>query len=337
MSDAARPIRNVLITGAEGYVGRMLVRALAGGEGRCHRVVATDLRLPLPGRRLPGVIYEPLDVRSRDAAVLMQRYQIDSVVHLAAVVSPGRKPDRQLLFDVEVGGTENLLACSLDAGVGHIVVASSGAAYGYHADNPVPLDEDDALRGNETFAYSHHKRLVEEMLARYRQDHPELRQLVLRPGTILGRSTRNQITALFEKRFVLGLSGVDSPFVIIWDEDVVGVILEGLRGGCEGIFNLAGDGVLTLRQMAALMGKPYLELPSTLVEGALGALHALGLSVYGPEQVDFLRYRPVLSNRRLQTEFGYQPRKTTRQVFEMYLRARGLGPVPTSRATLDAT
>ncbi len=327
MSEAHRPIRNVLVTGAEGYVGRMLVRALANGEGLCQRVVATDLRLPPLGRRLPGVIYEPLDVRSSAAAVLLRRHRIDSVVHLAAVVSPGRKPDRELLYDVEVGGTDNLLTCCLDAGVGHIVAASSGAAYGYHADNPVPLDEDDPIRGNETFAYSHHKRLVEQMLARYRREHPELRQLVLRPGTILGRTTRNQITALFEKRVVLGLSGVDSPFVIIWDEDVVGVILEGLRGAREGIFNLAGDGVLTLRQMAALMGKPYLELPSTLVERALGVLHAVGLSVYGPEQVDFLRYRPVLSNRRLKAQFGYQPRKTTRQVFELFLRARGLGPV----------
>ncbi len=327
MSHAPVPIRSVLITGAEGYVGQLLVRALANGEGVCQRVVATDLRLPPAGRRLPGVIYEPLDVRSSDAAQLMRRYEVDSVVHLAAVVSPGRKPDRQLLYDVEVGGTENLLACCLDAGVGHFVVASSGAAYGYHADNPVPLREDDPIRGNETFAYSHHKRLVEEMLGRYRADHPQLRQLVLRPGTILGRATHNQITALFEKRYVLGLTNVDSPFVIIWDEDVVGVILEGLREGREGIVNLAGDGVLTLRQMAALMGKPYVEIPSGLVEGALGVLHKLGLSVYGPEQVDFLRYRPVLSNDRLKSDFGYEPRKTTRQVFELFLRERGLGPV----------
>ena len=117
MSEAHRPIRNVLVTGAEGYVGRMLVRALAHGEGLCQRVVATDLRLPPPGRRLPGVIYEPLDVRSSDAVLLLRRHRIDSVVHLAAVVSPGRKPDRELLYDVEVGGTDNLLACCLDAGI----------------------------------------------------------------------------------------------------------------------------------------------------------------------------------------------------------------------------
>ena len=42
------------------------------------------------------------------------------------------------------------------------------------------------------------------------------------------------------------------------------------------------------------------------------------LTQYGPEQVDFLRYRPVLVNRRLKEEFGYVPRKTSAEVFEFW-------------------
>ena len=48
----------------------------------------------------------------------------------------------------------------------------------------------------------------------------------------------------------------------------------------------------------------------------------LSLTPYGPEQVNFLRYRPVLSNRRLKEEFGYVPRKTTRQAFEFFVEHR---------------
>ena len=55
------------------------------------------------------------------------------------------------------------------------------------------------MRGNEAFAYAYHKRLVEEMLARWRTEHPELKQVVLRIGTILGETVHNQITDLFEK------------------------------------------------------------------------------------------------------------------------------------------
>ena len=38
--------------------------------------------------------------------------------------------------------------------------------------------------------------------------------------------------------------------MIIWDQDVVGAIVRGIHAGGTGIFNLAGDGTLTLREMA---------------------------------------------------------------------------------------
>ena len=54
----------------------------------------------------------------------------------------------------------------------------------------------------------------------------------------------------------------------------------------------------------------------------LALLKPLGLTQYGPEQVNFLRYRPVLDNRRLKEEFGYVPKKTSAEVFAFYLAAR---------------
>jgi UDP-glucose 4-epimerase len=249
---------------------------------------------------------------------------VDTVVHLAAIVTPGPKSNRELEYSVDVLGTRNVLEACLAAGVRKIIVTSSGAAYGYYADNPVPLDEDDALRGNPEFAYSDHKRQVEEMLARYREQHPELEQLVFRPGAILGDQVANQITALFEKPVVLGVAGSDAPFTFVWDRDVVACIAKGIREERTGIYNLAGGGATPMREIAERLGKPYLPLPAWLLEGALALLHPLGLSQYGPEQVGFLRYRPVLSNRRLVEEFGYTPQLSSSEVFERYREKRGL-------------
>jgi UDP-glucose 4-epimerase len=296
--------RSVLVTGAGGYVGRQLVAALARERRGVETLVATDLRAPAAAERLAGVEYAEADVRSADLAHLCRRFAVDLVVHLAAIVTPGRDSNRQLEYEVDVGGTRRVVEACLAAGVRKLVYTSSGAAYGYHADNPEWIDEGAPLRGNPEFAYSDHKRLVEELLARARAEHPELLQLVFRPGTILGARARNQITNLFEGRVV------------------VGAILRGIHEGGAGIFNLAGDGTLTLREMAARLGKPYLPLPVPLVRAALWLGKQLDLTQYGPEQVGFLRHRPVLSNRRLKEEFGYRPRKTTREVFEVFAGAR---------------
>lgn len=316
------PCRSVFVTGAGGYVGRQLVEALAREPGAVEHVVASDLRLPPEAERLSGVAYEVADVRDADFTALFRRHATDVVVHLAAIVTPGPGSTRELEHQVDVVGTRRVLEGCLAAGVRRLVYTSSGAAYGYHADNPDWLTEDAPLRGNPEFAYSDHKRQVEELLARARAEHPELAQLVFRSGTILGARADNQITRLFDGRFVLGVAGSAAPFVLIWDQDVVGALLRGIHRGGEGIYNLAGDGALSLREMARMLGKPYVALPPWAIAAGLWLGKQLGLTQYGPEQLGFLRHRPVLANQRLKSAFGYVPRKTTREVFEAFVAAR---------------
>jgi UDP-glucose 4-epimerase len=309
----------VLISGAAGYLGQETLQQLLQYRDKLLQLVAMDVREVAPQSRLADVDYVCADIRSLEMATLFRKYSIDIVVHLAAIVTPGRKSNRELEYSVDVLGTKNILEACIQAGVRKIIVTSSGAAYGYYPDNPEWLRETDPLRGNEEFAYSYHKRLVEEMLARYREQYPHLQQLVFRPGTVLGKNVNNQITALFEKKIVLGLRGTGSPFVFVWDQDVAACIVKGVLENKTGIYNLAGDGTLNMREIAAMLHKPYLQLPASLVKSGLWLLRKLRLSQYGPEQVNFLRYRPVLANEKLKTEFGYTPRKTTQEVFEYYL------------------
>jgi UDP-glucose 4-epimerase len=316
---------SVLVTGAGGYLGSQLVAALAAGRAKVSRVVAADVRETPPPRRLPGIEYVQADVRSPGLISLFDRHRVEVVVHLASIVTPGKESSREFEYSVDVQGTENVLIACTTTGVKKIVVSSSGAAYGYHADNPAWLTEDCPLRGNEAFAYAHHKRLVEEMLARWRVEHPELKQTVFRIGTILGETVRNQITDLFEKPRLLAIRGSDSPFVFIWDQDVVGCLLRAVESDRTGIFNVAGDGVLTIHEIAAKLGKRCLVLPPGVLRLALSVLKALGLTQYGPEQLDFLRYRPVLDNTRLKTGFGYVPQLTSAQVFDLYLKSHRHG------------
>jgi UDP-glucose 4-epimerase len=313
---------NVFVTGGAGYLGGEVVRRLNHAPS-IGRVVVLDVREPPGDQQSPGVDYRVGDVRDPKMAQWLRELEVDVVVHLASIVNPGGPSRREFERSVDVGGTENVLQACVAAGVGRLIVTSSGAAYGYHADNPVPLRESDALRGNVEFPYADHKRLVEELLLRYRKEHPELKQLVLRPGTVLGERTDNQITKLFKGRFILGLAGFDSPFVFIWDQDVAEIIVEGILREKEGIYNLAGDGALAPREIARILGKPYLPIPPALFMAALWGLQKLGLTVHGPQQVKFLQYRPVLSNEKLKSEFGYRPRKTSREAFEFYLQHSG--------------
>ena len=303
-----------LVTGGSGFLGSH-VTALLAQHPTVDLVVSGDLR----DSDAPGVVSARFDVTdAASLAPVLAEHRIDTVVHLAAIVNPGRDVDLEYRVDVE--GTANVLAACVATGVRRIVVSSSGAAYGYHPDSPEWLTEDDPVRGNDEFPYSRHKRLVEEMLAEARLSHPELEQVIFRIGTILGPTVHNQITALWDGGRLLRVAGSDSPFVFAWVDDVAGAMVRAATDGPAGIFNVAGDGRLTVAEIADRLGKRMLTLPAWALGAALAVGRALRLTPHGPEQVRFLRYRPVLDNTRLKERFGYVPRLTSRAAFEEYLR-----------------
>ena len=306
----------ILITGAAGMVGRALAEALPPDD-----IVATDLnRGALPDH----IRFRRMDVTGQDPETIIAEERPEVVVHLASIVTPPPGMTRDQAHAVDVTGTRNVLAACATYGVRRMVVTSSGAAYGYHADNPVPLTEDAPCRGNPEFAYADHKRQVEEILAAARETHPELEQVILRVGTVLGAGTDNQITALFHRPRLLAVKGSDSPFVFIWTKDLARILLRAATDGPPGIFNVAGDGALGTRDLATALGKKVRWLSPWLLKLALGIARPLRLSRYGPEQVRFLQFRPVLENAKLKAEFGYVPELTSAEVFDLWRKGAGL-------------
>lgn len=315
----------VLVMGGSGFLGSAVVAGLVA-DVDVSGVVSADVRDP--ATRLPDVEYVSADVTApAGLADLFASQRIDVVIHLASIVNPGAATTPEQEYRVDVEGSRAVFAACLAAGVRRVVVSSSGAAYGYHADNPEWLVESDALRGNDDFPYSRHKRLVEEQLAMLRVEHPELEQVVFRIGTILGPTVRNQITALWEGKRILEIAGSESPFVFVWVDDVVAAMVRAATTGPAGIYNVAGTGRLTVREIAALLGKPTRRVPAGLLAAVLAIGHALRLTPHGPAQVAFLRYRPVLDNTALTERFGLVPSRTSREAFLEYRRARWGTPV----------
>jgi UDP-glucose 4-epimerase len=312
--------RAVAVIGAGEYIGGLVIRGLQRDRRTVERILALDVK-PLPeGLKGEGVLFEELDVRSARLAELLEEHGIDTVVDVAGIVTPSQGMTRNTQYAIDVDGTHNVLEACIETGVRQLVITSSGAAYGFHVDNPAQVDERCPLRGNEELPYARHKRLVEELLARYRESHPELLQLIFRPALILGSAS--PAMAMFEHRWLVTVGGNEARFVFVWDEDVAACIVKGIHERKSGIYNVAGDGALTMRDIAGITGARCMPVAAPLLRTALAVLKRLRLTTAGPEQVTFLRYRPVLANAALKRDFGFTPTRTSREAFEAYWKTR---------------
>ena len=139
-----------LVTGGSGYIGSRLVDRLSQRDDT-EQIVICDVRAPRSHR--PDVQYTELDVT--DAARVREtigREKPDVLIHLAFILNPIHDVDR--MYNIDVGGTQNVLEAAEAADVQQVLVTSSATAYGAFPDNPVPMAEDHPVRGVPDFEYA---------------------------------------------------------------------------------------------------------------------------------------------------------------------------------------
>jgi len=150
----------VMVTGGSGYVGRAVVSRLSAA----HEVTVYDKAEPEA-----DVGFCQGDIL--DLAALTRAFaQFEAVVHLAAIPAPGRDPDDRIM-EVNVMGTERVVAAGAAAGVRRLVAASSDAALGFVfgegkiVPEYLPCDEGHPLRPADPYGLS--KLIDEEICRRY--------------------------------------------------------------------------------------------------------------------------------------------------------------------------
>ena len=126
----SKDIKNILVTGAIGQIGSELTLALRAKYG-ANNVVASDLRNdPSPQLRDSGPFcsVNVLDRASIEAVV--SKYNIDTIVHLAALLSAVGEKNPELCWDVNMNGTLNVLNIARDRKMTQVMVPSSIAVFG---------------------------------------------------------------------------------------------------------------------------------------------------------------------------------------------------------------
>jgi UDP-glucose 4-epimerase len=309
-----------LITGGSGYIGSRLVDHLAE-RAETEAIVVADVRPPASFR--PKTTHARLDVRDRQAVRdLFTRERPDCVVHLAFLLNPIH--DEAAMYDVDVNGTQNVLEAASEAGVGQMLVTSSTTAYGAFAHNPVPLTEDDPVRGAPDFSYARDKAEADRLCQLWALEHPDRVMTIVRPCIVFGPDVDNYIVRLWLRNPFRADFGLDDPpLQFVHVDDVADALIRLLEGRHAGAFNVAADGYLTVIEASDLIGLKPRRVPFKLYKRVAAALWKAHVSEAPAGQLEFVIHPWVASNDKLKQVTGWQPQWTSREVFELTMRARG--------------
>jgi UDP-glucose 4-epimerase len=316
----------VAVTGPTGEIGISAVDALER-DPAVARVIGMARRPFDPAQHgWTKTEYRQGDILDRSAVDALVA-DADVVVHLAYVIMGSREQSRRINLD----GTRNVFEATVEADrPARLVYTSSVAAYGYYADNPVPLTEDVPTRGSPEHYYSEQKAECEAVL-REVTGGSALEVYVLRPCIVAGpkataladsmpwRQVADRLPAVLRGAagFIQGvLPLMPDPGVqmqLVHHDDVATAIALATAGAGEpGAYNLAADGEVSLSDVARATGTRSIRIPRVVATSASAVLARLPMVPAAAEWIHVARSSVVMDTSRAKDLLGWQPQYTSR-------------------------
>jgi nucleoside-diphosphate-sugar epimerase len=265
----------------------------------------------------------------------------DVAVHLAFAIFGSREETRK----VNLEGTRNVFEVAIKSGVKRLVYASSVAAYGFHPENPQPLTEEVPARGSEGFYYSRQKAELEEVLDEMLDD-SEVEAYVFRPCIVAGPRATMLIAQTVDAVRVgdpvpLLRKGVEKlPLVkpilpdpgvslqLVHHDDVARAMAAAICGdGPPGAYNLAGEGEVSMSDIARALGWRSVPVPGPAVSVGTAAARRLTFASAKLEWATALDTPVLMDTAKARRGLGWKPRFDAMETLEQTVvgaRAAGL-------------
>ncbi|MEJ2577811.1 MAG: NAD-dependent epimerase/dehydratase family protein, partial [Kineosporiaceae bacterium] len=314
--------RVVLVAGVSRYLGGRFARLLADDPG-VDRVIGVDV-VPPPDD-LGEVDFVRADIRNPVIARVIERASVDTVAHLNVIATPTGAGGRVSMKDINVIGTMQLLAaCQKAPGLRRLVVKSTGAVYGASPRDPALFTENTEAKEMPRGGWGKDAIEVEGYVRGFSRRRPDVEVATLRLANVIGPGIRTALTDYFALPVLPTVAGFDARLQFLHEDDAIEVLRRATVGPAAGVVNVAGDGVLTLSQVARVLGRPTLPIPPMFSTTAGRLLRRAGLADFTPEQLRFLSYGRGMETTRMRHVLGFEPRYTTREAFADLVRGQDL-------------
>ncbi len=322
------PTKRILVTGVSRELGARFARALAAEDD--YLVVGADI-VP-PRHDLGRAAFVRADIRNPVIGKVIATHQIDTVVHMAMVATPGGAGGRSSMKEINVIGTMQLLAaCQKSDTFRKLVVQSSISVYGASPRDPAKFTEEMAPTAEPRTGFGKDSVEIESYVRGLARRRPDVVVTILRLANLMGAGVDSHVTRYLSLPVVPTVLGFDARLQFLHPSDAIEALLLVTRTDVPGTFNVAAPDIVTLSQALRKMGRPRVGVLPPVVPLVATLMRQGRVIDFSADQIDALTYGRAMDTSRFVRATGFAPRFSSIAALQEFAAAAQPGLISAER------
>lgn len=295
-------MKSILIIGIQGALAKITAELLIkkNPEIKIHGIDSREIE-NMPTRS--QLTHQQVKYTRTNFEKIFREHQFDTILHLGRLGHSPAKGNINKRIDINLVGTNTILELSHKFSCKKVVILSTHHVYGALFDNSMFLKEEAPLRGS--FKYAELRDVVEmdQMCTNWMwKNQNQIETVVLRPCNIIGPQIKNSITQFLKTPYAPLPLDYNPMFQFIHEFDMANIIVESAEKLKTGIYNVAGDDVISLQDAAKIINVRKLKIPIILVEQMAKVM--ITVWKFPHYLIDYLKYPSTLDNTELKKNLG---------------------------------
>ena len=254
--------KKILIIGAAGGLAKIL-SGLTSKERDSYEIIGVDSRdvSDLPKRE--NISYQRIKYTRGNFEKLFRDNLFDVVFHLARMShAHSNKSNLAQRLDLNVMGTIRILELCLKFEVKKVVVLSTYHVYGALSDNPTFIDENAPLKASIKHPELRDVTEMDQLATNWMwKNQHHIETIVLRPCSIIGPQIKNSMSQYLTTPYAPVGIDYNPMFQFIHEFDMANILFKSIEQVPTGIYNIAPDEVISIREAKKQIDVPSIPLP----------------------------------------------------------------------------
>ncbi len=296
--------KRVLIIGIVGGLAQITARLLLQNHPDWE-IVGIDSRDTNRVQNIKGLKTITMKYSRGNFEKIFREENFDIIYHLARFshASLGAENLTKRL-ELSVMGTNRILDMGLRFGVKKIIVLSTYHVYGALPDNSIFLPEDSPLKASiqypELLDVVEMDQIATNFMWKYQK---KIEVVVLRPSNIIGNQIKNTMSRYLQNPLALRPVDYNPMFQFIHEFDMASVLMRSAQELPTGIYNVATDDFVSLRNALEVVGVKGIPFSMALAGPLNKFLKKMNIKI--PDYlIDYLKYSCLISNKELKKHLG---------------------------------